>query len=387
MGSAMVKAQVFAKQKIRYYALFLAAVTLFIFLSSRRITQTVSGEELAVLSCFNDIFQVGLTQHLRDSGLKPLDLALVHPHLYMLTVLWAYALFGYHDVSARLVGVFTGILTILLVFIIVQRFALGDRLRRIKIAGLVSLSYALAPTTITGALLTQIDTTVLIPLLLCVVLSATRYVVEKKRIWLVWLCLNVVFSFWARLSTPGVIVTLIAIYFLASKAEVSIKRMIILTLAGGVLAFLVLWFIYCKILGIPWFRLFGYTTSVIYRFGIVRSVVQNIQNILYVVLWLGPVTLFTFLNSRTLFSAQPKRHRTIRHISFLRFSDFNQFYFYLWHSSWLPALSQSSHPFGLYRCRINAFPREGIVFASPSNSTYFFACIFSATYYYRRSAL
>lgn len=283
------------RRSVRYYALFLAGLSLFAFLSIRRISQTVSTEELSVLAGINKVFSVGLAQRLLDPNMLSGDFILLHPHLYLFAILQAYAIFGWNDVSARLVGVLMEVITILLIFIITKRFVFGEYIRRVKIAVLTSLCYAFVPTTTTGAMLIQIDTTILVPLILCFVGSAAYYAAERKRIWLLWLGLSVVLSFWARVSTPSVIIVLVTLYFLASSAEASTKRMIIVTLACGMAAFFTSWFFYCKTLGFFWLTPFFYTAKVAVLFGTIITIKSCAEYFLYLALWLGPFTLLTVI--------------------------------------------------------------------------------------------
>lgn len=284
-----------AKQPIFYFALLLAVLLVFSVLSSSRIQQSVSWEELSLLPITADVFNAGLQKTLISEKKVPYSWLFVHPPLYMYSILCAFALFGVHELSARFVGIFCGILTILLVFFATYVFVSGERLRRTRIASLVSLSYALAPTTIQAAALLQIDTTILIPIILGIGICVAQYLRTKKFIWLVSLGISIALSFWARFSTPAVIITLITLYCLISNLAVSTKFKVIITLICGIVVFLVSWFLYCKALGISWLAAFVYTSNVVGNTAIHANVLQSVQNILYLGLWLGPITLLTIV--------------------------------------------------------------------------------------------
>lgn len=283
----------YTKHPIFYYALLFVGLAVFLLLSFIRSRQTLSWEELCFVPIVKDVFSTGFHKALSTESTLSGSWLLEHPPLYMYSMLCAFALFGPHDLSTRFVGIFSGILTILLVFLAIYLFVSGDYLRRTRVAALVSVCYALAPTTIQAAALTQIDTSILVPSILCIGICAAKYIVTKERIWLVGLGISFVVSLWVRFSTPVVIITLIAAYFLISNGTGQMKREILIALACGAAVFLLSWLMYCSLLGIPWSIPFAYSATKVTDLVLQGKFSQCAQDGMYLALWLGPVTLLT----------------------------------------------------------------------------------------------
>lgn len=267
------------------YLIFFGVLVLFITLSLLRINQTVADDDLTRL-----VPAVALYSNTRSAlQLDWLDLdkhLYDHPPLYFQSMVLMFKLFGPGARAARLVGIISGVLSIILVFLIVKLSCQGKDYTRIRLATAVSALYALAPSTIQGALIIQIDNTVLVPAVLFLFWGTIKYFQEKKFIWLGLVSIATALSLWARLSTPLVIILLLISYVLLSKNTAKIKFMFISSLIFGVLIFVFTWYLYCKADWPSFLRLFGYTLESVGEPRIATLISQLLQNTLYLTLWL-----------------------------------------------------------------------------------------------------
>jgi 4-amino-4-deoxy-L-arabinose transferase-like glycosyltransferase len=228
------------------------------------------------------------------------------PYLYLYTLAGMFRLFGTNEVTARLVGIISGLISIILVFLIVKLSYLGEEYGRLRLATIVSGLYALAPTTIQGSAIINIDNTLLVPAVLFIFLSVIMFFQKKNFIWLCFVSFAVMLSLWLRLSTPLILIFLLILYTLMNKNILKIKIEFLGALIFGFLFFLASWFIYCHVKGAPFAGPFRYTFEAFYRSHGHLGIRRLLQDVVSFACWLGffpllSVIFIMFKNRKFLF--------------------------------------------------------------------------------------
>jgi 4-amino-4-deoxy-L-arabinose transferase-like glycosyltransferase len=276
-----------------YYVLLFLSLGLFLVLALERIHQPVALDDLYWLVAAKSYLTTGVPKlyHFPDR---------VHatsPHLFMQSVVLAVKLFGASDATARLPGVLSIAISILLVFFIIKSLSRGDRSQRLKWAALGSILYASTPTTVQGSLILEPDVTVLIPALLLLFLSFVKYQQKEKTPWAFVIGLATALSLGARVTTTPVFLFILLLYLFLGRSSQKAKQATVIAIVGGALFFLAAWYAYCAAEGLPFKQPFTYALEA-FLFRTKRSVLSPhslVQSLLFLFLWTGIFPLFLLL--------------------------------------------------------------------------------------------
>jgi len=282
----MVEARKKEKKVILWYGVFFCALGLFLFFSLTRIDQTIAQDELHWLVAAKTYYANGMPLQYASTD----KIVAFSPHLYLLTEIVAFSLFGEDEAVARAIGVVSGLISIIIVFIITKCFSKGSRSNRIKWAALSSLLYGSIPAAIQGSVIIDIDNTLLIPAILALVGIFAKYHEGQRIGWAILMGLTLTTALWIRVTTPTVVALLLSLYAIISKKAFRWKVISITAILSGAILFMISWKVYCNITEIPFFEPFIYSlhafqskTGDLGNF----SIFQILNNLISVILWLG----------------------------------------------------------------------------------------------------
>ena len=221
----------------------------------------------------------------------PFHVGTYHPTLYINSLAVFIKVFGYSETSIRIYGIICALASAYLLLLILRQLI---RKKNPAAEALLLGLFLLNPYTIANTTLPDIDSTILPVLILLFVYYSFRYLLEKKDMSRrVVLILGALFglALWSKLTTPLVIPPfLVCLGVITSK---SWKKSIVVALKVtllGTAAFVVTYFIYCKLLGL--------STTYTYHFlvdsftkgtssdGPVIGVINNLKNIRFFIYWL-----------------------------------------------------------------------------------------------------
>ena len=279
---------------VYWYIIFFLALCLFIAFSITRIQQPVAQDELHKFVAAKTLLTTGVPQRYAAPDRIQAD----SPHLYLRSMVFAFRIFGVSEIVARLPGVVSVLLAIVMVFFITHSLSKGDQNQRLQWAGLSSLLYASTPAVIQGSLILDNDNTILIPTVLLLCWSFIKYQQEEKVRWAILTGLAMAISLWVRVTTPPIVALLLLLYVLISKRSSRTKLISMGAILFGTLLFLVSWYLYCKVTGVPFSQPFTYAIKSLQRKaqgpgGL--TVYQVFQNLILLSLWLGIFPLFLLL--------------------------------------------------------------------------------------------
>jgi len=181
----------------------------------------------------------------RDTGY-----ALWHPPLYIHLVAVVFGLAGTGAAQARLVGLVCLLATILATYVLSQA-VFRDRADRRAIGLLAVFLFAVNPLAIQGALVVDIDTTLLTPALLLALAAIARSLDTTGATRDLALGALVAALLWIKLTTPLVILPALAVVLAARRSiRVALARTGVIAVVG-VAGFLVTWIAYTGTLGLP----------------------------------------------------------------------------------------------------------------------------------------
>lgn len=270
----------------------LSILLLFLLLSLLRIDQTVAQEDLHRLRAAKSFSH----QEAVYSDTPP---------LYSRCLQGMFYLFGENEAAARIPGVISGLLSILLVFFLTKTLISKNQSDGVPWAAVSALLYVTTPAVVQGSVILDVDNTLLIPSLLIVFGSLVKLQQEKKIRWAISLGLAVALALWGRITTPVVLISLLIVYVLLSKHFSGFRSFPLVAIFSGALLFGVSWYLYCRATGAVFSEPWSYTLSLL-RFRTQSSggftVPQMLENLVYLTIWLGPLalTLFAILVSKRL---------------------------------------------------------------------------------------
>jgi hypothetical protein len=220
--------------------LFCCTIILYAIISFFSINKPILAEEEFFLLAAENIIKDGL----------PLSLfgpATLHPPLYFYLLAGFLKVLGPHIYSARLIGVFSFMVSTFLIFKITQFLAKeqGNKYHN-EIAIFSSFLYTCLPVVVRGSYLLDIDNTILVPLFLLFIFVFLRFTnyPNLDRTKLLFSGLLLFLLLWAKITTTLALIFCIVIY-LAFKKQ--IKNGLIIAFLG-IFIFLFFWFIYCYFL-------------------------------------------------------------------------------------------------------------------------------------------
>ena len=181
-----------------------------------------------------------------------------HPHLYDILLAVFFKFLGRGAVSARLVGILCFLATLALTYYLVKEI-FKDRENNRLIGALACLLFAINPLAIQGAILLDIENTILTTLLTLFIFCFVRFYKSSTAKRLILLGAVFGITLWAKLTTPLVFILIIPAFY---ALEGQFKRGILYTFVISVIGlglFSSSWWLYCRIYNIPFLMPFRTT--------------------------------------------------------------------------------------------------------------------------------
>lgn len=267
-----------------YYSVLSSAMVFFVILTLDRLRQLVPADDLWYLVSAKTLFSHHvLLDNLRFSALF---LDNLEPGLYLRLLVLAFRFFGESEMSGRVVGIISGLLSILLVAAITKYLVHGNESARKRWSAFSALAYALAPTTIQGAVMFQVDTTLMVPSLLCLLWATVRYLQEKRFVWAFAIVATTTVALWERLASPAVVILFLIGFIAAIREELKMKVASIISIVLGALLFWLTWIIYTQITRTPHRAQLDFTLLALTD-RIIRELHQFFRGVIQFILWLG----------------------------------------------------------------------------------------------------
>jgi 4-amino-4-deoxy-L-arabinose transferase-like glycosyltransferase len=263
--------------------ILVSALGLFTLLSGAHIQQPIAQDDLWNMVAAETYYETGIPQKYDTQKRMGTE----HPELYLQMLVLSFRLFGASEVSARLPGIVSGWLAIILVFLVTNSMARGDRIERFRWASAASFLYALTPGLIQGVLILGIDNTILIPCVIFLCWMFVRHQQEEKRQWAILAGLTVAIALWARVTTSLVVVAMLCVYACFGRNGLKTKLTGICALFAGIALFFVTWYAYCLALNVPFEGPFTYTQQTFMDKVNDWSASQIALNALFFTLWVG----------------------------------------------------------------------------------------------------
>jgi len=269
--------------------------------------------------------------------------------------------FFLNHITARVIGILSFVVTLILIYAIILKIS-KDQENRHFIGFLGIFLYSINPMVIQGSLLTDIDTTILVPFLLgfvyCFIVLNENNSKDKYFI------LGVIFAFnlWAKLTTPfALILTIFIFYFLNGKLREGIKASGSIFLSGLSL-FIISLFIYCYFTKREFLAPFlhikdsFYGTSPLLLSSSPTSIVLNIARILLrIILFSTPFYFLIYILSSWERLREIVLRRKVQYIDFLLILSFIILFAYLFVGGIAFSFPKYHYPFLSLAAIINAF--------------------------------
>ena len=267
------------------------ALCLFALFALLHVHQTIAQDDLNYMVAAETLHETGTAIHYGYGE----RIKTYSPELYLQVLATGFRLFGVSEAVARLPGIMSGLLSIILVFLITNSFSHGTRIERLQWASVISLLYAVTPGFIQGALILAIDNTILVPPVLLMCWSFIKYLQQQKVQWFILTALAMMLALWGRVTTPPVIGFVISAYALAGPWDWKTKLRAIGALLLGAVLFVLSWYSYCFVFNVPFSGPFAYALRSLIGKGQDIAFSQIAQNVLYLMLWVGFFTTILFL--------------------------------------------------------------------------------------------
>ena len=267
------------------------ALCLFALFALLHVHQTISQDDLNYMVAAKTLRETGTAIHYGYGE----RIKTYSPELYLQVLATGFRLFGVSEAVARLPGIMSGLLSIVLVFLITNSLSHGTQIERLQWASVVSLLYAVTPGLIQGALILAIDNTILIPPVLLMCWSFIKYLQQQKIQWLILTALAMMLALWGRVTTPPAIGLVMSAYALAGPWNWKTKLRAIGALLLGAVLFIVSWYSYCLVFNVPFSGPFAYALRSLTGKTHDIAFSQIAQNVLYLMLWVGFFTTILFL--------------------------------------------------------------------------------------------
>lgn len=274
-----------------WYATAIATGLLFTALSLAHIRQPIAEDDLNYLIAAETLYTTGTAIHFELHE----RINTYSPELYLQLLVGVFRLLGVSVPVARLPGIVSGLLSLALVFFITRTLAYGSLSVRLQWAATVCLLYAVTPGFIQSVHILAIDNTILVPSVLLLCWSFVEYLNEQRTGWAVLTGLAMTIALWGRVTTPPVIACVMSVCALASRHNSKTKVIAVGALLAGALVFLLSWYWYCQAQRVP------FDGPFLYAFGSISGKAEKwallpiMQNLLYVVLWIGVFSMLLIL--------------------------------------------------------------------------------------------
>ena len=184
------------------------------------------------------------------AGERETGYALWHPPLYLHLVALVFGLAGTGAAQARLIGLGCLLATILAIYLLSQA-VFRDHADRRPIGLLAAFLFAVNPLAIQGALVVDIDNTLLTPALLLTLLAVVRSLAAGRATRDLALGALVAVLLWIKLTTPLALLLALAIFLAARDGMGAALRRTGVVAGVGVAGFLVTWIAYTDAHGLP----------------------------------------------------------------------------------------------------------------------------------------
>ena len=252
-----------------------------------RLSQAVPQDDLWLLAPAESLYADGEAKLLQKDGTYG-----DHPYLYLYALVWSFHLFGVGPESARIIGIVSGLITIVMIYGVIRSCPYGSVIERQTTAAAAAVLYALCPAVIQSSAVIHIDNTVLIPLILLFVWSAEKFLYgrARKSVWAGMMILSLCLALWARISTPVLLALLTAVYFLFHKRFSGI-----LLILSGMFLFFITWFGFSRIMHTPFIEPILYTFSSAMEKGAEFDWGRYFQGIFYLTYWTGVFPVFILM--------------------------------------------------------------------------------------------
>ena len=181
---------------------------------------------------------------------RDMGYALWHPPLYVHLLAVVFGLAGTGPAQARLVGLGCLLATVLTIYFLSQE-VFRDRADRRAIGLLAGFLFAVNPLAIQGALVVDIDNTLLTPALLLALLAIVRSLDDVRSRRDLMLGALLAGLLWIKLTTPLALLVALATFLAAREGfGVALRRTGVIAFVGGA-GFLFTWFAYTEAQGLP----------------------------------------------------------------------------------------------------------------------------------------
>lgn len=277
----------------------------FVLLSLIQLHKTIAQDELWWLVAAQTYLSVGKPLHYMSYE----QIQAFSPYLYLFNLVTAMHWFGIQESAARLPGILSGVVSIILIFLSIILLSPKWSRNRLRWATFMSFLYALSPITVQGALIIDIDNTILIPSLLFLCLAFLKYIQKKETLWAILLSVAVMITLWTKLTTSLVVIAMFSTFILLCKENSKYQLSALSSLLIGVVAFILSWYAYCGLYGIPFNQPFDYLFASFIKKSSILTKVHFVQHITHFTLWASVffIGLVVLLLRRAIFSLQNKQ--------------------------------------------------------------------------------
>lgn len=234
-------------------------------------------------------------------------IGIYHPTLYINTLAAYIRIWGYSENNIRAFGAICTLITALLI-VLISRQIISDKNILEFTENIFLFVFLIHPYTIANTTLPDIDTTVLPITMLCFIyfllksLKNNKFSLENFKT-VVILGLLFALNLWAKITTPLILIPFLAVFLKINHN--SILKSVLLSLKVfiiGLVFFLITYFIYCKIVDLP----FSYTFEFLYasffkgtsgNIGLISKILENISYGRTLLNWILPEFIFIFIVS------------------------------------------------------------------------------------------
>ena len=218
------------------------------------------------------------------------EFALWHPPAYIHSIWVPVKVFGFSEVSVRLVGFFSFLISLIFIYLIAGRIFKGRANSR-GIAAVACALFALNPLALRGSLLVDIDGTILNALLLCVIwaLAGEQGAVPFGRRMLFY---SVLFAcaLWSKLTSTSILIAALGLSYALEKDFKRLASIIAIGLLGGVI-FALSWWLYAWAFHKNFaaiFKVFSFTKTFFARSGSSRDILSLLRSVWAPFIWCSP---------------------------------------------------------------------------------------------------
>ena len=240
----------------RYYFFYIALFILCAFWIRKPLTEYLVGDSSKFVLLVYSILGVSNT-HLIDlsSGRD-----IWHPFLYQSILIATARLFGMELYKLRLVGLACLMIDLYMIRKLANLMVDNQREGRV-LTFIACLCFLMMPLTIDGAMHIDIDTTVMLPLLLVFLYLFIRQeqaesMRDRYPIMLILMCFIMPLLLWSKLTTPLALPVAISIFYIIRNRPLTaiIYPILLMTIGGGI--FFLTWYLFCNYFNLPFLSVF-----------------------------------------------------------------------------------------------------------------------------------